>query len=89
MQGKSAAQAPVDTGDLRANCTVSPVQMGDTEIYVKVGYKLPYAIVQHERLDFNHPKGGKAKYLEDPYNDNAAKYNRFIRDAVRQALAKE
>jgi len=26
-----------------------------------------YAIPQHERLDYNHPRGGKAKYLEDPF----------------------
>lgn len=89
LQGKSAAQAPVDTGDLRANCSVSPLQREGDTVWVKVGYDLPYAIVQHERLDFNHPKGGKAKFLEDPFNENAGKYNSFIQYAVRQALAKE
>lgn len=89
LQGKSAAQAPIDTGDLRANCSVSPLQREGDTVWVKVGYNLPYAIVQHERLDFKHPKGGKAKYLEDPYKENAAKYERFIKTAVRQALIKE
>ncbi len=89
LKGKSAAQAPIDNGDLRANCSVSPLQQNGKQVWLKVGYDLPYAIVQHERLDFNHPKGGKAKYLEDPYKENAAKYERFIKTAVRQALAKE
>lgn len=89
LQGKSAAQAPIDTGDLRANCSVSPVQQEGNKVYVKVGYNLPYAIVQHEHLEFRHPKGGKAKYLEDPYNENTVKYERSIKEAVRQALMKE
>lgn len=89
LQGKSSAQAPIDTGDLRANCSVSPLQQEGDQVWVKVGYNLPYAIVQHERLDFRHPKGGKAKFLEDPYKENAAKYERFIKDAVKRALAKE
>lgn len=89
LQGKSAAQAPIDTGDLRANASVSPIKQEGDSIYVTVGYDLPYAIVQHERLDFHHPKGGKAKYLEDPYKENVARYERFIKDAIRGDLAKE
>ncbi|SMB97780.1 hypothetical protein SAMN00808754_1942 [Thermanaeromonas toyohensis ToBE] len=86
LQGKSAMQAPIDTGDLRANCSVSPLQREGNQVWVKVGYDLPYSIVQHERLDFNHPKGGKAKYLEDPFNDNARKYERYIANEVGKAL---
>lgn len=89
LQGKSSKQAPIDTGDLRANCSVSPLQQNGKQVWLKVGYDLPYAIVQHERLDFNHPKGGKAKYLEDPYNENAAKYERVIQKAVKRALVEE
>lgn len=89
LQGKSAAQAPIDTGDLRANCSVSPLQLEEDTAWVRVGYNLPYAIVQHERLDFRHPKGGGPKYLENPFKENAAKYERLIKNAVKQALAKE
>jgi hypothetical protein len=89
LQGKSANQAPIDTGDLRSNCSVSPLKREGTKFYHTVGYDLPYAIVQHERLDFNHPKGGKAKYLEDPFNENKARYERFIKNAVKRALKNE
>ena len=86
LQGKSSQEAPIDTGDLRANCSVSDVRWSGDSAHVTVGYNLPYAIVQHERLEFRHPKGGKAKYLEDPFNQNKAKYERYIRDAVLRAL---
>lgn len=88
LQRKSAEEAPIDTGDLRANCSVSQLHEEGNLVYHTVGYDLPYAIVNHERLDFNHPKGGKAKYLEDPYNENVAKYERYIRNAVKQTLNK-
>lgn len=86
LQGKSADQAPIDTGDLRANCSVSPLKKEGNRMYVTVGYDLPYAIIQHEMLEFNHPKGGKAKYLEDPFNENKDAYECYIADAVKRAL---
>ncbi|MCM8901324.1 hypothetical protein KVG29_08835 [Caldicoprobacter algeriensis] len=89
LQGKSANQAPIDTGDLKSNCSISPLKHEGTNFYYTVGYDLPYAKLQHERLDFNHPKGGKAKYLEDPFNENKARYDRFVKKAVKQALKNE
>ncbi len=70
LQGRSIDEAPVDMGDLRGNCTVNETD----EHSVEIGYDLPYARIQHEALEFNHPKGGKAKYLEDPFNANKERY---------------
>lgn len=81
LQQESVDEAPVDTGDLRGNCTAVLFNSGKPEVHV--GYNLPYAIVQHERLDFNHPMGGKAKYLEDPYNRNKEKYVRHIANRIK------
>lgn len=39
-----------------------PLEKGGTGGPVQVGY----AWIQHERLDFKHAAGRKAKYLEDP-----------------------
>jgi hypothetical protein len=34
-------------------------------VYVSFGGPdVPYALLQHEALHFNHPRGGRAKYLE-------------------------
>ncbi len=78
LQQKSTDEAPVDTGDLRANCSVDTLDAHSK----RVGYNLIYAIIQHERLDFSHPRGGKAKYLEDPFNQNKDRYERYIRGSV-------
>lgn len=86
LQGKSAEQAPIDSGDLRRNCSVSPLQENTEGIYVTVGYDLPYARRQHEGLHFKHPKGGKAKFLEDPYKANIKKYEKYIADTIKQVI---
>jgi hypothetical protein len=80
LKDRSVQEAPVDTGDLRGNCAVSSPISGHstTRTTVEIGYSLPYAIVQHEALEFRHPEGGKAKYLEDPYNANKEKYLQHV-----------
>jgi hypothetical protein len=37
-----------------------------------------YARYQHEGLDFNHPRGGQAKYLEQPFYANVPLYMRDL-----------
>lgn len=44
-----------------------------------------YAIKQHEDMTLNHPRGGKAKYLEDPTKANAREAGQRMADAVRGA----
>lgn len=43
-----------------------------------------YARYQHEGLDFKHPRGGQAKYLEQPLYSNAPLY---LQDMAAQVLA--
>jgi len=87
LQRKSAEQAPIDTGDLRANCKAGDVKRYRRgEARVKIGYNLVYAIVQHESLHFKHPRGGKAKFLEDPYKENVETYKRIIAKGISEAL---
>lgn len=38
-------------------------------VNVVVGFSAPYAVYQHEVLWYNHPRGGQAKYLEQPANE--------------------
>ena len=42
-----------------------------------------YAIVQHERLDYKHPKQGKAKYLEDPMTEMGLDVINDIKKALK------
>jgi uncharacterized Zn-binding protein involved in type VI secretion len=60
--------------------------LGDA-VVGEVGFHTPYALAQHERLDFDHPKGGKAKYLEDNLREHAGRYQDNLSDRVRKAIA--
>lgn len=64
---------------------------------VEMGYEAPYAVIQHENLQFNHPNGGQAKYLEQPANeylgtmrqivvDGVTKKKKSLNDATQDAL---
>lgn len=52
-----------------------------------VTFDSPYAVVQHERMDFIHPNGRQAKYLENPWRANAAKFAAIIAEQIRRELA--
>lgn len=52
----------------------------------KVTFDTPYAVVQHERLDFHHPNGRKAKYLETPWRENAETFGQLIAYQIKRAL---
>ena len=47
-------------------------------IQAAVTFNRPYAVRQHEELGYRHPKGGKAKYLEDPMNSEATTMLKII-----------
>lgn len=99
LAGRSAQQAPVDTGDLRNNCTAV---INDSEVFKEqrvtgsstpaekveatVGYSLPYALRQHEELDYNHPKGGKAKFLEEPFLEKEQDYINLLESIPSEVI---
>lgn len=81
LLGKSKELAPIDTGDLRGS--------GFAEINkneATIGYTEPYALRQHEELSYNHPQGGQAKYLEEPFVKNTPKYIKHLADSIRKAV---
>lgn len=51
--------APVDDGELRKSGRVNV-----DDLTVQVSFTGPYAVLQHENLDYQHPSGGQAKFLE-------------------------
>jgi len=59
--------------------------LGDA-VVGEVGFNMPYALMQHEREDFRHPKGGQAKYLSTPLNERAGRYARNLADHVGRVL---
>lgn len=84
LQRRAVRRAPVDTGNLRGSGS-SRVERRGLTITGIVGFAAEYAVEQHERLDYNHPRGGEAKFLERPYLENKQRYI----DYVQAALASE
>lgn len=64
-----------------------PDQLGK-EKAVYISFNTPYARRQHEELGYNHPLGGKAKYLEEPFNRNKDKVLKRAANQVKKALEK-
>ena len=70
LAAESAKQAPIESGDLRDNCTAqidgNTIYTGQvptggtpapgTKLQGRVGYSLPYAIRQHEDLTLRHDR---------------------------------
>lgn len=73
----SSSQAPHEEGDLERSGEVSK---DETQQAVAVSYDRPYAVRQHEDMTLRHDEGRKAKYLEDPMNEE--------RDTMLAILAK-
>lgn len=71
MTKSKQAFVPVKLGALRSSGHVTAVERVGRIVLVRLvygGVSAPYAIIQHERLDFQH-KVGEAKYLERPLNE--------------------
>ena len=81
LQGESQRRAPVDTGALRGSAFAEQQGLEGT-----VGFTEVYALYQHEGERFNHPKGGEAKYLENPFKQRVKKYINAIGNAVKRAV---
>ncbi len=84
LKGASQRLAPIDTGDLRGSAYAT-TRDKSTGLEGEVGYPLPYAVRQHEEVGYRHPKGGQAKYLEEPFKAGIARYTEYFRDAVKKA----
>lgn len=82
LLSESKAEVPIDQRILQNSGAVTPLPPDS----VAVSYNTPYAVKQHEELSYNHPKGGKAKYLEDPYHREKNTIRKLIATTIRRAL---
>lgn len=64
-------------------------QVGAGDLTGAVEVDQVYAAVQHERLDYNHPRGGQAKYLEQPLYDQHRDYLQSVADRVLDGEAED
>lgn len=59
---------------------------GPIRLDAEVAFNTVYAARQHEELDWQHPLGGQAKYLETPLRANASRYERIVETSAKLGL---
>lgn len=85
LHGRAQRDAPVREGTLRADSDVEIDDDGDV-IEGTVTFNQIYAARQHEELDWEHPLGGRAKYLEGNLAAMAARYELVLAGAIAQEM---
>ena len=83
---ESKKECPWKTGTLRRAGKPELIKNNINNYYYQIGYNMDYALKVHEDLSANHPRGGKAKYLEDPVNRAAPTLLNKIEFAMRKDL---
>jgi hypothetical protein len=78
--GEAIAIVPLDEATLQDSGKVTPATPEDLD--AAITFDTPYAVAQHERLDFIHPNGRQAKYLERPFLENFDKVMQLVSAAI-------
>ena len=80
--GEQVYEAAKDGSEMK---DAFPEKIGK-EKAVYISFNTPYARRQHEELDYEHPRGGKAKYLGDPFNRLKKKVVKMAELQIKKAL---
>lgn len=56
--------------------------VGDGDIVARNEVNQAYAQIQHENLEYSHPRGGRAKYLEGPLYENYPQMMQTVADSL-------
>jgi hypothetical protein len=79
--------APILEGLLRGSGHIEEVGGDPRLVEFLVVFNRVYAAVQHERTDYEHPRGGQAKYLETPLVQMSGRYAAVIAERIRRATS--
>lgn len=79
----SNGRVPIEEATLERSGVVS---VDENDVTAAVSYDTPYAVAQHERLDYQHDDGREAKYLERTLHEENGTVNEIIAAQVRRAL---
>ncbi|MFI8299988.1 hypothetical protein ACIGCZ_29090 [Streptomyces nigra] len=81
--GVSNDKVPLDEAALQRSGTAS---VDDGSLTAMVSYDTPYAVRQHEELDYRHAPGREAKYLENALNGERAVVFALVAAEMRRSL---
>lgn len=86
---ESKEMSPVEWGTLKNSGYVTLPEMHGGRLVSELGYGGPaaeYAVVQHEHIEYRHPEGGEAKFLEKPFYQRAPSIPSNIARLARRAI---
>lgn len=79
--------APIASGTEEGGISGGAYQPdGSPEVVAKIGFTAPYAMVQHEHVEYDHPEGGQAKYLDSVVNERSDRWRKHLKDSVKKAV---
>ncbi|MEV1003403.1 hypothetical protein [Nonomuraea sp. NPDC050202] len=76
-------KVPWQVGDLERSGSTA---VDESALEGVISFDQPYAVAQHEQLDWQHPVKGEAKYLETTLYEEAQVAREIIAKAVRKAF---
>lgn len=82
---ESRRLVPHEEGTLERSGKVDTERQGSASV-AAISYNTPYAVRQHEEMDYRHDEGRQAKYLEQPLEGEAATVQAIAQQQIRQAL---
>lgn len=83
LLGVSRNLVPIEEGTLANSGKVTQDEATHT---VAVSFDTPYAVRQHEELDYEHDPGRQAKYLEQPMFTEAAVIRQLAGEAIKREM---
>lgn len=81
--GASREIVPIDEGTLERSGVAS---VDAPSLTGAVSYDTPYAVRQHEELDWQHDEGRSAKYVEIPMNAERDTIGEIVAAEIRRSL---
>jgi hypothetical protein len=81
LLGASRQLVPLEEATLERSGVAS---VDEANLTAAVSYDTPYAVVQHERMDYRHDPGRQAKYLEGPMHSEGETLLALIAAQIRR-----
>lgn len=87
---RSVSITPIDTGALRSSAGMEGPEVSGRTVTVRLGFggaAIPYAVEQHENLEYYHEPPTQAKYLEQPTVESADKLYSRLKAGIEELLS--
>jgi len=77
---------PIEKGANGGLLSTGVTSQDESKLTVAVSYDKPYAVRQHEELEYKHDAGRRAKYLEEPLNASKSLGGGMVASEIKREL---